>query len=55
MTAVHSPEYITTLQLDKKVRDFPVPPLLEDQRPGSSPYLHMQMALVSMAKDIGIV
>lgn len=57
MVAVNSPGYSVTLDLDNKVRDFEVPPLLDSGHPqarAANPrFLVMQRALVSTSVDIG--
>lgn len=46
-------EYIDVLRTDKKVRDYPVPPLLEKEDGPSSRYLTMQKATLSSAIEAG--
>jgi hypothetical protein len=57
MVAVNLPNYTHIVNLDKMVRDFEIPAILDEQynhdvRPR---FLVMQRALVSMGRDIGIL
>ena len=56
MVSVEQPAYARTLELDKYVRDFGVPAILDDTTTQSiSPrFLVMQRGLVALSREIGI-
>jgi hypothetical protein len=56
MVAVDTPSYTRFMALDKLVRDFDVPALLDEHYTHSANprFLVMQRALVSTGRDIGI-
>ena len=55
MVSVQPIEYAHILNLDKAVRDFGVPSLLDDHRPNdvNPRFLVMQRGLVAMGREIG--
>lgn len=55
MVSIDSPDYSLIVGLDKSVRDFGVPALLdENQRQSITPrFLVMQRGLVTMSREIG--
>lgn len=55
IVSVNTPPYQKTVELDKKIRNFPIPEILkEDYNAGSgSRSLAMQRALLSTGRDIG--
>ena len=55
MVSIDPPEYSLIVSLDKSVRDFGVPALLdENQRQSIAPrFLVMQRGLVTMSREIG--
>jgi len=55
MVSVQPIEYAHILNLDKAVRDFGVPPLLDDHQPNdvNPRFLVMQRGLVTMGREIG--
>lgn len=57
MVAVDAPSYSRFISLDKLVRDFSVPALLDEKyiHSASARFLVMQRALVSTGRDIGEV
>ncbi|KAJ3862360.1 hypothetical protein EV359DRAFT_45366, partial [Lentinula novae-zelandiae] len=57
IVSVNTPPYQKTVELDKKIRDFPIPEILkEDYNSGSgSRSLAMQRALLSTGRDIALL
>ncbi|KXN83107.1 hypothetical protein AN958_01778 [Leucoagaricus sp. SymC.cos] len=55
INTVHPPSYTHILELDRSVRDFAIPALLEEQNTKPTPrYLVMQRGLVAMGREIGV-
>jgi hypothetical protein len=55
MVAVNPPDYADIVNLDKSVRDFSVPSLLDEHkcRDVNPRFLVMQRGLVAMSREIG--
>jgi len=57
MVAVDQPDYSHIVDLDKSVRDFGIPSLLDEQQPNdvNPRFLIMQRGLVAMSREVGML